>query len=100
MAAVLSTMATGIATTGVTSRQSAGQQVSRDGEATEECKFALAEARGLVAARFVIHIVAIMLQVSRKKQAFSERENRTLPFQPIYPRRKGNPCGLDSLLKG
>jgi hypothetical protein len=93
-------MATGITATGVTPRQSAGQQVGRDGEAAEKFKLTLAEARGLRAARLVIHIVAMMLQVSGKKQAFSKRENRMLPFQPIDPRRKSNPHGRDLQLKG
>jgi hypothetical protein len=69
-------MAAGIPAACVTPGEGPGQQLGWHGETTEQLKLALPEACGLRASWFVIHIVAILLQVKHKMQVISERENR------------------------
>jgi hypothetical protein len=42
----------------------------------------------------LFHIVAILLQVKKKMQAFSERENRTQFLYRLSSERKAHPSGL------
>jgi hypothetical protein len=71
MAFSLGAMAAEMAASGVAEGQGAGKEVRREREALEELKLALPKTCGPRAARFVIHIVAIMLQATKKSKAFS-----------------------------
>jgi hypothetical protein len=81
MTLVADAVAARVAAACVAACERAGQEVGRDRKAPEELKLPLPEARSLRTARFVIHIVAMMLQVNGKKQAFSECENRKPTFR-------------------
>ena len=72
MAFVVCAMAAGIPAAGVTPGEVSRQQIGRDGETAKKLKLLLAEARGLRATWFVLHMRAVNLQVSEKNQALSD----------------------------
>jgi hypothetical protein len=57
-------------------------------------KFVLTKTRGLGARSFLLHIVAILLQVMKKMQAFYERENRAQFLYRLSPEGKAPQSGL------
>jgi len=76
MAFSLGATAAGMTASGVAEGQRAGEQIGRWREALEEFKLTLPKTCGPRATRFVIHIVAIMLQEKKKSKTFYECENR------------------------
>ena len=62
------TMTAWPAATGMSLGEGTGQEVVGDGKAAQEVELALAEARGLGAFGFAVHLVAIMLQTKRKSK--------------------------------
>jgi hypothetical protein len=67
---------------GVAEGERAGEEIGRQREALEEFKLTLAKTCGPRAARFVIHIVAIVLQEKKKSKNIYECENRK--WVPTY----------------
>jgi hypothetical protein len=57
-------------------------------------KLALAKTSGPRAVGFLLHIVALILQVTPKMQAFSESENRTRFLYHLSSEGKAQPSGL------
>ncbi len=94
MAFLVSAMAARIPAAGETAGEGSGQQIGWDGETAEQMKFVLTKTSGPRAARFLFHIVAMMLQDKQKMQAFSERENRTQFLYCLSSEGKAHPSGL------
>jgi len=94
MAFLVSAMAARIPAARETSGEGSGQQIGRDGETVEQMKLALAKTCGLRAAGFLFHIVALILQVTKKMQALSECENRTQSLYGLRSEGKAHPSGL------
>jgi hypothetical protein len=70
MAFSLGAMAAGMTAAGGAEGEGAREEVRRQRKALQEFKLALPKTCGLRAARFVFHIVAIILQEKRKDKGF------------------------------
>jgi len=66
----LDTMAAGMTAAGVAEGEGPGEEVRRQRKMLEEFELALPKTRSPRAARFVIHIVAMMLQAQRENKDF------------------------------